>query len=176
MGASLNARCGAPSSKTIQPVFVSEEPSKNRLPCAINMLSSAKDVIIKSTGKLAATAEDKLSVWEQQEASSSKKKLYGLARKGATLVKSRVATRCETDTTSTRDTQQEVRLLKNGILPDIFPSPAFTSDPGGSGLTEWPETPELTSVPQYCAVTSTQPRRAHKWITGKSDWIDSTKR
>ena len=84
------------------------------------MLSSAKEVIKKSTGKLAATAEDKLSVWEEQEASSSKKKLYGLARKGAALVKSRVvATSFETDTTSTRDTQQEVRPM------DCFLNPLF---------------------------------------------------
>lgn len=77
-------------------------------------MDTAKAIAKDATYKAAAKAEEKLDKWEQQETSSSKKKAYHLAKKGATLVKSRVAPDRETDTEAVRDKEQEVRSQQHG--------------------------------------------------------------
>lgn len=72
------------------------------------MLTTVKALAQDATHKVAVDAEGMLSSWEQQETSSSKKKAYHMLRKGANLVKVRVATAAETDTAAVRDNLQEV--------------------------------------------------------------------
>jgi hypothetical protein len=94
---------------------------------SVSMYSTAKAIAKDAAYKAAATAEGKLSTWEQQEASSSKKKAYQLVKKGATLFKSRVSTARENDTATVSDREHEVGAVgtcsdTKSIWPHLVPS------------------------------------------------------
>jgi len=122
------------------------------------MLSKVTIIARDTTSKLAAKAEDRLYSWEQREVSKGKKAAYGMFRKGASLVKSKVAVKREASATTSGDQQQEVctllevqQLMATVAVRDRCgpgPQPARLGKGHPTSKLAWPNSIQLASPQQ----------------------------